>query len=535
VYSLEASCLAGGAALGLLAVCEPEPVQDIEILPAFTADEVRAAQEPVLARVPDGALIFRAATGLAVECARLLKIRYGKVSGRRVVLLVGPGNNGGDALVAGALLGRRGVKVDGLLLSEVAYPAGLAAMRSAGGSLIEVSDPKGLEQGRLLLSSADLIIDGIVGIGGTPGLRAPADSLVRAIPPRATVVAVDLPSGVVPDTGETPTDHVRADVTVAFGGISPCLLLPPAAHAAGQLIFVDVGIGGELPSDPTVMRLTPRGVAARWPTPGHVAHKYTRGVLGVVAGSDAYPGAAVLAVSGAIRAGVGIVRYIGPPVVTTHVLMARPEAVPGTGRVQAWLLGSGVEADVEQDSAIDQALGSGLPCVVDAGALEACVRRRAEGDRPADSDAILLTPHAGELARMLQILGHEVSRPDVEARPWHHVRWLASLADATVLLKGPTTLVANPAGKVYSQNDGSSWLATAGSGDVLAGIAGALMASGVGALEAGAMAAHVHGRAAIRASAGGPIAAGDIADATPATVADLLQLPLSTGFPKTNR
>lgn len=162
-----------------------------------------------------------------------------------------------------------------------------------------------------------------------------------------------------------------------------------------------------------------RGAVAR---ASEVAHKYTRGVLGVVAGSDTYPGAAVLAVAGAIRAGVGIVRYVGPRHVTTQVLTARPEAVPGVGRVQAWLLGSGVEDDPVQDQAIETALNSGLPCVVDAGALDACVRSRAAGSRAAPADSVLLTPHAGELARMLVMLGHSVSREDVESRPWKHLR-----------------------------------------------------------------------------------------------------------------
>ena len=168
---------------------------------------------------------------------------------------------------------------------------------------------------------------------------------------------------------------------MTFGSFKPCLLLPPASHVAGRLVFVDVGLAGELPTEPVVRRLTVNGVAARWPVPARTDHKYTRGVLGVVAGSDTYPGAAVLAALGAVRTGVGIVRYIGPPRVTDHVLMAVPEAVPGLGRVQAWLLGSGVESDAKQDSAISQALDSGLPCVVDAGALEECIRRRVAGAR----------------------------------------------------------------------------------------------------------------------------------------------------------
>src|SRR5690606_34125139 len=237
---------------------------------------------------------------------------------------------------------------------------------------------------------------------------------------------------------------------------------------------------------------------------------------------------AMLACAGAIRSGVGNVRYIGPARVTDLILAARPAVVAGRREAQAWPLGSGVEDDTHPEAAGEKALASGLPCVVDAGALEACVRRRANGSRLTPARQMLLTPHAGELARMLTVLGHTAERSEVEARPLHHARLLARKADATVLLKGSTTLVAGPAGPVYGQDTGPAWLATAGSGDVLAGIAGTLMAAGIDASSAGAMAATVHGRAAARASEGGPIAAADIADATPATLANLL-LTATTG------
>ena len=479
----------------------------------------------VLARSrSDDVLIRKAAAGLAVVCADVLRERHGGVNGRRVVLLVGTGKNGADALVAGVHLRSRGASVEALLVGGEAYRPGLAALSAGHGITIDARSDEGRARSLSALAGADLVVDGIVGDRGSGGLRTPADALVAAIPADVPVVAVDLPSGVDPDTGEISGPHVRADVTVTFGSFKPCLFLPPASYVVGRLVFVDVGLAGELPAQPLVRRLTRVGAAARWPVPARTDHKYTRGVLGVIAGSDTYPGAAVLAALGAVRAGVGIVRFIGPPRVTDHVLMAVPEAVPGLGRVQAWLLGSGVESDPEQDSAIGQALDSGLPCVVDAGALEQCVKRRAAGSRSIGAGGVLMTPHAGELARMLDLLGHGVSRTEVEARPMHHALWLAREVDATVLLKGPTTLIASPAGWLFSQNDGPSWMATAGSGDVLAGTAGALMATGVGAMDAGAMSALVHGLAGARASGGGPIGAGKIAEATPGTVTDLLRL-----------
>ncbi|MGH3712942.1 MAG: NAD(P)H-hydrate dehydratase [Micromonosporaceae bacterium] len=512
-------------------LCQAVRVHAPEVLAAYRAEDVQAAVARVLARVPDGSLMVRAATGLAVTCAEVLRERRGRVSGGHVVLLVGSGNNGGDALLAGARLRRRGVRAEALLVGDRAYEPGLTALLDAGGRVIDARSAKGRKAGVTVLASADLVIDGVVGTGGSAGLQAPADELVDAIPPGVAVVSVDLPSGVDPDTGETPGKHVLADVTVACGALSPSVLVPPASHAAGRIVFVDVGTARELQPPPAVQRLSPAGVAARWPVPRRHDHKYTRGVLGVVAGSDMYPGAAVLACAGAVRAGVGIVRYVGPEHVTSQVLTARPEVVPGLGRVQAWLLGSGVEEDEQQDAAIDEALNSGLPCVVDAGALEACVRRRASDSRAASADDVLLTPHAGELARMLAMLGHDVTREQVEAKPMRHAFWLARDADATVLLKGHHTLIASPGGQLFSQAEGPAWLATAGSGDVLAGIAGTLMASGVKAPWAGAMAALIHGRAAARASQGGPIAASEIADATPATIAGLLNLKKSVPHP----
>jgi hydroxyethylthiazole kinase-like uncharacterized protein yjeF len=493
-----------------------------ELVISSSSDDLRRAEQRVLKGKPEGFLMDRAAARLAVICADLLQESLGRVYGARVAMLVGTGNNGGDALLAGALLRRRGVAVDALIVGEDAHARGLRMFREAFGRVIEVRSPAGRGEAEAALRRADLVVDGIVGISGQPGLQEPAASLVAAIPSSARIVAVDLPSGVDPQTGSTPADHVTADVTVAFGTVHPCLLLPPAAHAAGRVTFADVGTQDEIEAEPVVQRLTDRGVAVRWPVPPHASHKYTRGVLGVVAGSDTYPGAAVLAVAGAIRAGVGIVRYVGPAHVTTQVLTARPEAVPGVGRVQAWLLGSGVEDDKVQDQAIETALTSGLACVVDAGALDACVRARSGGSRAAPAESVLLTPHAGELARMLNLLGHEVTREQVEAQPMRHVRRLAVESDSTVLLKGPTTLIAGPSGPIFSEASGVPWMAAAGSGDVLAGIAGALMASGVDAPHAGAMAAFVHGKAGAVGSSGGPLAAMEMADATPVVVAGLL-------------
>jgi hydroxyethylthiazole kinase-like uncharacterized protein yjeF len=249
----------------------------------------------------------------------------------------------------------------------------------------------------------------------------------------------------------------------------------------------------------------------------------------VVAGSADYPGAAVLACRGALAAGAGMVRYLGPPAVADLVRQSCPEVVCSTGsvadtRVQAWLVGSGMgPGDSEQLQRARDAVESGLPVIADAGALPALPDVLAP--------QVVLTPHAGELAALLDRLGADYDRSAVEANTLGAVRQAAVLTEATVLLKGPSTLVASPFQDFYSQADGTPWLATAGSGDVLAGIIGALLAqvgSDVGRFRnAGidpderwaaiaALGASLHGRAGTAAAKGGPLTAGRIADAVPA-------------------
>jgi hydroxyethylthiazole kinase-like uncharacterized protein yjeF len=491
---------------------------------AWSVADNRAAEGTRLAQVPDGALMQRAAAGLAAVCARELRRRTGGVSGRRVVLLVGAGNNGGDALWAGARLAARGARVDAVLLAglERTHAEGLAALRAAGGRAAPAGGRTG-EAGRAVPADTRMVIDGIVGLGGSAGLREQAAAVVAGIPSGVCMVAVDLPSGVDPDTGELPPPgdlgrarHVVADVTVTFGALKPCLLLPPASRAAGRVELVDIGLGPLLTTPPAIERLQTTDAAALWPVPAATGHKYARGVLGVIAGSDTYPGAAVLAMGGALRAGVGMARYLGPAHARRAVLAAWPEAVPAQGQVQAWLVGPGLDPGTVdgQADAVRAALASGLPVVADAGALPLLP--------PRCSPVTLITPHAGELAALLTTRGEATGREAVEARPLEHARRAAELTGATVLLKGSTTLIVPPDGPVRSQADGTPWLATAGAGDVLAGVIGALLAAGLDPLDAGSLAALVHGRSARLAADGGPITAGDVAHALPAAARAVL-------------
>ncbi|WP_062201975.1 NAD(P)H-hydrate dehydratase [Demequina salsinemoris] len=280
------------------------------------------------------------------------------------------------------------------------------------------------------------------------------------------------------------------------------------------------------------------GVAALWPRPLPDDDKYTRGVLGVVAGSDAYPGAAVLSVTGASRAGAGMVRYVGPRRAQDLVLAARPEtvvhedadAVDRLPRVHAWVVGSGVSDAPGQDAVIGAVWAGGLPCVVDAGALEDCARARHSGARATPAEKILLTPHEGELVRALAAIRHDVTADDVRADRAGHARLLAETTRSTVLLKGSRTIVAAPGGASWELPVATPWLAVAGSGDVLAGVAGALLAAGLDAAEAGVCAAWAHAQAGALAAGddasgpdgrGGPITASDIASALPRVIAAL--------------
>jgi hydroxyethylthiazole kinase-like uncharacterized protein yjeF len=488
----------------------------------YCVERVRTAERELMGRLPEGALMQRAAAGLAVTAAEAL----GRVYGSRVVVLAGSGDNGGDALYAGARLARRGAGVRAVLLSpERAHPGGLEDLRASGGRVVTE------HQGAIrALAEADLVLDGIVGIGGRGGLRPGAAECVRGIGESATVVAVDLPSGIDADTGEVPGEAVRADVTVTFGTYKPGLLIDPGHGLAGVVRLVDIGL--DLPSPPDVQALQHAEVAALLPRPAAESDKYRRGVVGITAGSARYPGAAVLAVSAALRGGAGAVRYAGPA--AADVVRAHPEVLvtdggpASAGRVQAWVAGPGIGTESGADRVLDEALAEPVPLLIDADGLGLLARRgpKALADRGGTGDrAVLLTPHAGEAAALLAGAGRPAERARVEAERLAHARALAEAYGCAVLLKGSTTLVApapapasapapdgGPAAPVRINPTGTPWLATAGSGDLLSGLAGALLASGLSALDAASAAAYLHGLAARRASAGrSPVTSLDVA------------------------
>jgi hydroxyethylthiazole kinase-like uncharacterized protein yjeF len=483
---------------------------------------VRAAEEALMARLPDGALMQRAAHGLAVHCGLLLG-RAGRrpwegswrsgVYGARVAVLVGAGNNGGDALYAGALLARRGARVTAVLLSpDRAHPGGLAALRAAGGWLV---DAAAAEPAAAAVRTADLVLDGVVGIGGSGSLRPAAARLAELARESGAVrVAVDVPSGVDSDTGAVPGPAFGADVTVTFGCLKPGLLVGAGSVLAGRVELVDIGLLPYLP-EPRLQVLAAADVAALVPVPGPDDDKYTRGVVGVAAGSARYTGAAVLATAAAAHGPAGLVRYVGgaAPLVRARLpeVVVSEGAPSQAGRVQAWVVGPGIGTDAEGEAMLADVLGSDVPVLVDADGITLLAGRR---DLLAGRRApTVVTPHDREFARLV---GTEPGADRLAA-----VRRAAAELGAVVLLKGQATLVARPDGTAYVDRGGPSWLATAGSGDVLSGMVGALLAAGVEPGLAAAAGTYLHGAAGTLAATTGMPTAADVLAAVPRAFAAL--------------
>jgi len=490
---------------------------------------VRAAEQALMAKLPAGTLMQRAATALAATCASLL----GQVYGARVVVLAGSGDNGGDALYAAARLAGRGAGVTAIAAGARLHEAAAAELVARGGRLTPATDDSaGGEQvtldARRAIASADLIIDGLTGIGGHGGLREPAATLAGlaadARDDGALVVAVDLPSGIDADTGEVHGAAIQADVTVTFGTLKPGLLIDPGASLAGPAELIGIGLEPYL-SGPSAISLQAADVAAILPRPQTESDKYRRGVLGLVAGSDQYTGAAVLSCGGAIHGGAGMVRFVSAAVAVDVVRQRWPEAVlttydpvrPGqaieaAGRVQAWVIGPGIGTGPQAEALLSAVLASDVPVLIDADGLTVLAAHRDLLRRPAP---VLITPHAGELARLLS-----ADRADIEARRLHYVRAAAAELGVTVLLKGSTTVIAEPDGSqpVLVNSTGTSWLATAGSGDVLSGLAGSLLAQGADAPHAAAAAAYLHGIAARLSARDAPIGSSDLIGAIPAAI-----------------
>lgn len=451
---------------------------------AYTADQIRAAEQPLIdAQDHPDELMQNAAHAVALAAETMAPTG-------RVLLLVGKGGNGGDALYAGAVLAMSGRPVDAWPVFGSAYERALATFRDAGGRVVDTPGDEYC-----------LVIDGVLGIGGAGDL--PAD-IVAATRGRA-VLSVDVPSGISADTGERGSNHLTADVSVTFGGWRRAHALAPEC---GVALLADIGVGGRALSDQLEGReatpiyravaqeaitwpaeLTPLGPApVDNPEPGFYDDKYTGGVVGIRAGSGTFPGAALLSVAGAVAATPAMVRYAGPQaleVVRAHPEVVATDSLTSAGRVQAWVFGPGAGADERARGELEWILRQEVPVLVDADGLTLLSTTPDLRDMVRGRGCpTVLTPHDGEFGRLREALGLDGSDRFTETLA------LAYALNCTVVRKGRSTIIAGPGADARVVDAGTSWAATPGSGDVLAGVIGARMARDAAGGLAAAVSVH---------------------------------------------
>lgn len=486
------------------------------MIPVLVAADVKRQDAEAQARgIAVDSLMRAAGTAVARQAIAMLGGAYG----RRIVVVCGKGNNGGDGLVAARVLRDRGAAVTVVLAAEHASEGASARALAAYAGRVADATELGAE-----LARGALAIDAVLGVGLS---RAPEGSVASAIRALASascpVLSVDVPSGVDADTGAIPGVSVSATVTVTLGGYKPGLLFAGGAVRAGEVRVADIGMPAELRAGSAVA-YEASDVAARLPVRTVDANKYRTGAAMLVCGSRAMPGAAMLAAGACVRAGAGLVMLASHPSVCAIAVGATPEIVTvplgdspegvvdakdveqiaeRLDRVRALVVGPGLTrhpATVEAIRALVSRTTATL--VLDADGLNAF-----EGDAGAlasRAGAKVLTPHEGEFARLT---GEPVVDRIAQARG------LAERTGCVVLLKGAGTVIASPAGRVAVNTTGTAALASAGTGDVLSGIVAAFVARGLDVFDAAACATYVHGGAA--RDAGGAPSASDVMAAVP--------------------
>ncbi|MBS0504426.1 MAG: NAD(P)H-hydrate dehydratase [Proteobacteria bacterium] len=434
----------------------------------LTAAEMRDAEaRAVAAGTPVETLMERAGLGVAEAAWRFA----GPLS---ALVLCGPGNNGGDGYVAAQYLKQRGVDVRVAALGEPKAGAAAAARAAWDGPVASLSEAK----------PAPLLIDALFGTGLTRGLDTRVAGYLNSLATKARIkVAVDLPSGVETDTGAILSDPPAFDLTVTFATLKPAHRLQPAASLCGRTVIVDIGIDAES----RLSDLTRPSI----PAPGPNDHKYSRGLVAVVGG--AMPGASALAADAAAHAGAGYVVLLeretqhGAPHAIVRRAIADLAATLDDRRVGAVVIGPGLGRASDSEWALGKALASGRPLVIDGDALHLLGGRRL-------GTAAILTPHEGELRAMF---------PDLDLpSKIERARAAAARAGAVVVYKGADTVIAAPDGRAAIAGDAAPWLSTAGTGDVLAGVIGAMLARGLEPFQAAKAGVWLHGEAARRAGRG---------------------------------
>jgi hydroxyethylthiazole kinase-like uncharacterized protein yjeF len=503
---------------------------------------------------------------------RILKV-WPQASDFKILVLVGPGNNGGDGLVAGYHLANEGADVAYYLLKERASKDNnLARVQEMSAKIILAEDDARDRELKQLIDASDLIIDGLLGTGFKLPLRDTAQALLskvrKCIEERdrtVFVAAIDCPSGVDCDSGEAATECIQADVTITLAAVKEGLLKLPGAALVGDLFVGDIGLEADNSELLKIAReMMDPGRARSWlPPRDRHAHKGTFGQVLIIAGSINYPGAAVLAAKGAYRAGAGLVTLAVPepiyrPLVAvipeaTWIILPHTQGVIASGAVevlaeslpqaQSCLMGPGFGQDRSTEQFMrklfmGKGAGEGLgfvespqsvgsvqfpPVVFDADGLKLLAKLgQWQTLIPAQS---ILTPHPGEMSVLTGLPVEEIQKDRVGtaekwAKEWGHI----------VVLKGAFTVVASPEGKSIVIPIATPALASAGTGDVLAGVVASLLGQGLAPFRAAALGAYLHGRAGLLAAeayqTSTSVVAGDVADALPEAFAELELSPL---------
>ncbi len=464
----------------------------------LSAEAARALDERTIASgTPGLVLMKRAAAAVARETARAVTVRPERAA--RLVLLAGPGTNGGDGFEAARLLqGTRTVTgIETLLLGD---PARLTAdaqrtfnrLVQSGLPVRTVESERDLEP----LRSATFVLDALFGTGltrpiGDGSLAARAVALVRSR--GAFVLSVDVPSGLSGDRDDVPGPSMRADATVTFGAPKRCHVFPPAAGLCGRIVVADIGLLGAPPVEAgEVGVVAAPDVAPHFPRREATSHKGTYGHLLVAGGSEGFRGAPALAARAAHRSGAGLVTVAAEEAVRAAVHALSPETTSvapdaDLSPYDALAVGPGLGRSEKAARLLKRLAGSAKPAVFDADALNLSGGAVFFAGRPAPT---ILTPHPGEAARLLGTDAGSVNADRIAA-----ARRIAALSGAVVVLKGFRSVVCEPAGRTALVLSGNPGMASGGTGDVLTGMAGAFLARGLAAWDAAAAAAWLHGAA----------------------------------------
>lgn len=492
---------------------------------AYETNAIRNMERTLLSKnVPS---MHMAAHAIAQRVLSICSEQSHSAASTCVTVLAGAGNNGADALFAAVELSNHAIDTRIIMVADHLHDEAHQACQNAH-IPITAFNADNAEAIATTIIQSNVILDAIAGIGSLASLHGNAQTLVEAINAKAKnhakpyILAIDTPSGVGINDGSLPGVFLKADETITFGALKPCLLLPPAAYICGHISILDFDFALN-EYTPTVIATTSTSASRCLSVATDSDSKYSRGVLTVITGSEMYPGAAVLGSAAAARAGIGMVRYVGPVRAQNMVLHTTPEVVASQelqGHCHAYTVGSGVPdkahttdaSSVQQRTTIAAILAkygtetheqatsqsnSLAPICVDAGALDLLPQH-------VYPEKIVITPHAGELASLLQRYDVKTTADEIAQHPRYFARKTACLTGATVLVKGAISLIASPDSTqpIYTSSSAPSWLATAGAGDVLAGILGALLAQNAmsqhtrSLSELAANAATIHGLAA---------------------------------------